>query len=61
MDPSITSIPSPAPTIVGQLVPEFGSDGAGVVETVTAGVAVEVLPHEQLVLLVQDGFLQNPW
>jgi hypothetical protein len=60
-DPSITSIPSPPPTSVGQPVPDFGREGAGVAATVTGGVVlVEVPPHEQLVLFVQDGLRQKP-
>lgn len=64
-EPSITSMPIPAPMIVGQEVPELGNDGAGVVPTTVvlvpvAGVAVEV-PQLQLVLLVHDGLRQKPW
>lgn len=59
IDPRITSIPSPTPTRVGQLVPEFGREAAGVPVPVS-GVVVEVPPHVQLVLLVQLGFLQKP-
>ena len=50
----MTSIPSPAPNTVGQLVPEFGRDGC-------VGVGAEAPAHVQSVSATHEAFRQNPW
>lgn len=56
-DPIITSIPKLPAATVGQVVPDCGKEGAA-----ATGVAVgaAVPAQAQLVLAVQDGFLQKP-
>ena len=49
----MTSIPSPAPNTVGQLVPEFGRDGC-------VGVGAEAPAHVQSVSVAHDELRQKP-
>lgn len=65
MAPSITKIPNPVPTSVGQFVPDCGkaaSVGAGapVPETRVVDVGLAVMPQVQSVLVGHDLSRQKP-